>query len=438
MPGFGKRKRSEQTPPPTPDKPAPHAERPAGTSDLSTVIVRRSAVTQAADPNNAYGLVEEVINFVNAMSSEGLYNRFEISAKAMAAYHADYYLGQVNNGGHSQFIHNCHSGLHLIMSDVRAGLTGMNATAHLSIFEQVAAWVAENADEASKQTGFEGGRAQPLDELDTLFYQAEKTAPMIPLSARWIASWPELKGVEDADYPEAIRASAMMNPRRKERMIARSVAGLHRQMTDWLHVGAGLACANMSPREFKLAIGGGSAMDVEGEQQLAFYVRTSGPAPRFCVVTKEHAAAYERVEVDNPPMPALGDVEGMKNAIRDGQLARFKGPTVGRKLSHVKSQMIAGVIELANEYRAPEALDLLLRKAGIDPNGAAVTPMGIDAHPKGAVVNWLLAVENQAFFAMSVPGGSVLLRGEQKIASVRKAEIDEYALSVEAVEDKPA
>jgi hypothetical protein len=355
----------------------------------------------------------------------------------MAAYHADFYLAQVNNGGHSQFIHNSGANLRVIMSDVRAGLTGMKAAAHLSIFERMAAWVAENTDEASKQTGFQGGRAQPIDEVDTLFYQAEKTAPMIQLSARWIASWPELKAVEDADYAEAIRLSAMMNPLREERMIARSVASLRMQMTDWFHVGAGLACANMSPREFKLAIGGGAAMDVEGEQQLAFYVRTSGPAPRFCVVTKEHAAAYERVEANNPPMPAFGDVEGTKNAIRDGRLARFKGPTVGRKLSHVKSQMIAGVIELANEYNAPAALDLLMRKAGIDPNGAAVTPMGIDAHPNGAIVNWLVAVGDQALFAMSTPNGSVLLRGEQKIGSVRKAEIDGPAASVEAADDKP-
>jgi hypothetical protein len=323
------------------------------------------------------------------------------------------------------------------MSDVHAGLTGMNAAAHLSTFERMAAWVAQNAAEVSKQTGFEGGRAKLLDELDTLFYQAEKTTPMVQLSAHWIASWPELKAVEDADYAEAIRLTAMMNPLREERMIARSVASLRLQMTEWFYVGVGLACANMSPREFKLAIGGGAIMDVEGEQQTAFYVHTSGAAPRFCVVTKEHAAAYERVEATNPPMPAVGDVEGMKNAIRDGRLARFRGPTVGRKLSHVKSQMIAGVIELANEYNAPAALDLLLRKAGIDPNGAAVTPMGIDAHPNGAVVNWLVAVRDQALFAMSVPNGSVLLRGEQKIASVRRAEIDEHAASVEAAADKP-
>ena len=60
-------------------------------------------------------------------------------------------------------------------------------------------------DDVSKQTGFEGGRAPLLDELDSLFYAADKAAPMINQSARWIASWPELRAVDDADYPEAIR-----------------------------------------------------------------------------------------------------------------------------------------------------------------------------------------------------------------------------------------
>src|SRR4030095_16146712 len=86
-----------------------------------------------------YVLVSAVVNFVNAMMSQGLYSRYEIPAKALQAYHADYYLAQVNNGGHHQFIHNSGGALKFAVPDIRGGLSGMAAEAHLAIFEEMAA-----------------------------------------------------------------------------------------------------------------------------------------------------------------------------------------------------------------------------------------------------------------------------------------------------------
>jgi hypothetical protein len=437
---FGKRKSTQQPQPAEPPrahaKPARTVEKPPPSDEATfgTVIVRRSVASRAKDPSHAHEVVQEIVAFVNAVSGEGLYERSEIPASALQAYHADFYLAQVNNGGHSQFIANSGRNLAHVLSDVRAGLVAMQAKAHLSVFEQMAAWVAQNPDEVPKQTGFEGGRAPHLDRLDKQFYEAERASPMAPQSARWIASWPELKLVDDADYAEAMRRTLLMNPLRDARLMSRSVASLLTQTTDWFHVGIGLACASMSPRELKLALGGGMVMEIEGQQQTAFLVRTNAPSPRLCVVTKDYAAAYERVEPNNPPMPALGDVEGMRQAIRDGRLAQYKSPTAGKKLSHVEARMIAGVIELANQYRAAPALDLLLRHAAIDPNGAVVAPMGIDVHPNGPIVNWIVAAGGQPLFAMSTPHGSVLVRPDDnhQIANVRKHEIEEHAARVAA------
>ncbi len=383
---FGKRKGKEpaQSATTSPSR----GEAPMGVGTLGTVIVRRSALerAQAGDDSDAYDLVQAVVDFVNAMSGEGLYSRFEIHPKAMQAFHCDFYLAQVNNGGHSQFIHNSFGNLPFVVIDVREGLTGMGAKGHLSALERMATWIAQNPDDVSKQTGFEGGRAPLLDELDSLFYAADKAAPMINKSSRWIASWPELRAVDDADYPEAIRRVAMLNPLREARLVTNSVVSLRKQMTDWFQVGVGLACATAPGTEFKLGIGGGSMMEVEGEQQMVWVVRTSR-ATRFCVVTKKHAAIYECVETNNPPMPAIDDVEGMKQAIKDGRLARYKRPTVGARLSQVRPETINGVIELAVEYGAPIALDLLLRKAGIETGGASVSPLSIEPRSGGPIVN---------------------------------------------------
>lgn len=431
---FGKRKGREQVQQPGEGTRSSRVDQPSSIGTLATVIVPRSAVARANNGESPYDLVQALVNFVNVMTGEGLYSRFELPAKAMQAYHADFYLAQVNNGGHSQFIHNSFANLPFIVKDVRAALEGMKADAVLAIFERMAAWVAQNPDEVTKQTGFDGGRAPLLDELDKLFYAADKAAPLIAQNARWIASWPELRAVDDADYPEAIRRAATLNPLREARLVTRSVENLRTQMTEWLHVGIGLACATGPSIEIKLAIGGGAAMDVEGEQQMVFHVRTNADTPRLCVVTKTYAAAYERVEANNPPMPDMNDIEGMKQAIADGRLAQYKGPSAGRKLSHVKSEAIAGVIELASEYGAPVALDLLLRRAGIETGGAVVAPMSIEPKVGGAIVNWVVAAGGQALFAMSHPNGSALLRpGDNKhLATVRKSEIAEHAARVEA------
>lgn len=430
---FGKRKPKDQ-----PQQQAASAqsrfEPPAGgVGNLGTVIVPRSALAKAGEAGN-YDLVQALVNFVNAMTGDGLYTRFELPEKAMQAFHADFYLAQVNNGGHSQFIHNSFGNLPFVIRDVRAALTGMKADAFLATFERMAAWVDKNPDEAKKQTGFEGGRAALLDELDEAFYDADKTNQLITLNSRWIATWPELKAVDDADYREAIHRIVMLNPLREKRLLHQSVLTLTKQMIDWFLVGVGLACANGPEIELRLGIGGGSYRDVDGRQEMVWLVQTSSPQRRFCVVTKDYAAMHEMNEPNNPPMPQMGDIEGMKAAIKDGRLAQYKAPTVGKRLSYVKKEQIAGVIELSTEYLAPLGIDLALRKAGVDPQGATISAKEIQPNVNGPIINWLLAAGGEAFFASSTAKGSAIWRPGDKgaLASVTMAEIKAHADQVAA------
>lgn len=156
------------------------------------------------------------------------------------------------------------------------------------------------------------------------------------------------------------------------------------------------------------------------------------------MVTKTHAAAYELVQPDNPPMPALGDLEGMKEAIRDGRLARYKPSHAGRRLSHVPAETIERVIALATSYRAAAALDLLLRRAGIETQGAMAAPFNAEPKAGGAVIKWLVAAGGQPLFALSYPNGAMLLRAadSKELATARTPEIAEHAARAEAGEVK--
>lgn len=423
---FGKRKGREPVQQPSLVR---REIEPSG-GGLAAVIVPRSAVAPNAEP---YALVQGVISFVNAMTEQALYVRGEIPAKALQAYHADYYLAQVNNGGHSQFVHNGRTFFDQIVADARSGLAGMGARAHLDLLEQTVAWAGQNKHEAAAQTGFNGGRAAALDALDKQFYALEKSTPMIPLSSRWIAGWPELKAVDDADYPVAIARMAALNPQREERLMVRSVRAIARQMTDPLYVGSGLACANCPDVEIRLGLGAGAMMEVEGEQRVAFRVHTNG-GMRFCVLTDTHAAVYEAVAGDNAGLSPGASMAEVRAAILDGRIQNFKGPSIGRRLALAKRETIAGVVELAAEYRAAAAIDLALRRAGIDSEGTAVAAKAILPHPAGAVVNWIVLAKDKPFFAQSTSEGCALLHpgSDVPLIVVRQADVVAHQARVAA------
>src|SRR5262249_51011548 len=178
---------------------------------LTTVVVRRAALDRAKQPGKAYDLVYAVVEYVNHLQREGVYHAREMPAPALQAYHADYYLAQVNNGGHSQFIANTGANLLTTSADALAGLKAMGADAQHRILGEMIAWAKANPQEAAAQNGF-SVRAKLLDELDPRFYEAEKQTSMIDRSARWIAGWSDLRVVEDSQYAAEIHRLAQVNP----------------------------------------------------------------------------------------------------------------------------------------------------------------------------------------------------------------------------------
>src|SRR5262249_4530569 len=138
----------------------------------------------------------------------------------------------------------------------------------------------------------------------------------------------------------------------------------------------------------------------------AFYVRTNAQQPRYIVVTKEHSAAYECIPPEDVPAT---DVSGLEKDAT-ARLARYRGARVGKKLSHVRRETIAGVIELSGEYMAAGAIDLLLRRANIDPQNSAVTAQAVEPRQTGPMGNWLIVAGGEILSVMCHKNGSALLR----------------------------
>lgn len=74
-------------------------------SDVSQmpILVRQSVFEDRDDKEIVSAVVDE---YVNDLRQRGYYLKGELPANAMRSYNTDYYLAQVANGGHGQFMHN--------------------------------------------------------------------------------------------------------------------------------------------------------------------------------------------------------------------------------------------------------------------------------------------------------------------------------------------
>lgn len=332
---------------------------------LTTVVVPRNALEAAREPDKAEYLTCAVVDYVNQIQRIGIYMGDELPAAAMQAYHADYYLAQVINGGHRQFIGN--TGAEMLPTtsgDALAGLKAMGASAQHQILLEMMAWVEANPGAAATQNGFPP-RAAALEMLDTRFYEAERQQPMTQLAARWIASWPELRSVTQDQYSSEIEQLAQLHPHLLQRRIWRGVRQIRFQMTDPLQITVAAACGAVMPEpELKLLVLPGSNMDVEGQHCIAFGVKTNKGA-RLCVFEEAAGRLYEyglpsqvskldEVRLENPRNPHL--------------------PVVGARLSLVGTDIIRNFSRIAEQNLAAEAIDLLLRKSGLD-SAATITAL---------------------------------------------------------------
>lgn len=388
---------------------------------LTTVVVRREVHDAASQPGKAHMLVSAVVDYVNEAMREGVYTRSELPAVAMQAYQADYYLAQVKNGGHSQFIHNTGALLPTTSADALAGLQAMEARAQHQILAEMMDWVKANPKEAAAQNGF-STRAAWLNELDSRFYSAEREQPMTPLAAKWIASWGELHAVTPQHYRAEIARLAQLNPHLTRRRIWQSVNRLRYQMTDSLQITIAAACGAVQPEaELKLAVRPGSYMDVEGRQCMAFPVDTH-KGLRVCAFEETGGRLYEYVL--RSPIPRLEQLklEDLKN---------FQPPVVGARLSTVSADTVGRFVKIAEQNLAAEAIDLVLRRSEADP-----APMITAFSVSDDWAAWYAVTGKMSILVATLGSrADIVGSGGKATLTVTRAEIERHAAQAAAGRD---
>lgn len=161
-------------------------------------------------------LVATVVDFVNWAIGPAYLVYGEIVAEAFWSYHADYYLAQVNNGGHGQFAHN--SGMsEQTLDNCRRGLAAMGATDYVAIFDEFMAIMngdPRRARAIQDRSGF--GDVDPAIRL--LDKRFSNLGNMTTLNAAWLRTLPVLRSLPDdrltAEREAVIARNSLLAARR--------------------------------------------------------------------------------------------------------------------------------------------------------------------------------------------------------------------------------
>ena len=182
---------------------------------VPSIVVRQSAYASSKQTD----IVSDAVDFVNYMQQQGAYLRNEIPPNSFLIYHTDYYLAQVANGGHGQFVGN--SGWNpIIIKDINEGLAAMNAEPYRSIFSDLCRLIEsdkERAERIAEGSGF--GEIDPaIKALDERFFEHDTYETFSPMIAHWLRSLPELEVASDANYTQRVQELCDANPQREARL----------------------------------------------------------------------------------------------------------------------------------------------------------------------------------------------------------------------------
>ncbi|KUF09714.1 DMP19 family protein [Pseudoponticoccus marisrubri] len=411
--------RAPQVPPAPPIPPAPSREGRA----YSRIVVPRSALD--AWPQDPDPLVCAVVDYVNFLTKEGRYNRREICPAAMQAFHTDYYLAQVLNGGHAQFVGNTRALLKPTLADLLEGLEQMRAPNYLLLVRRMTKWVDDNPDKVEEQTGFEGGIDPVLQTLDSPFFKLDRATPLRRFIATWLAGHPALEPVPDARLRDTMQQIAEENPARDYRRQILEMARIDGMMTTPPYLPLSVAAGALRPLDPIVSIGNGSYREVEGDRRMTVFMRTvSGPC--WAVPLDEGVAIYAGITHDNSHLP-----ENPFDASLD-DIRKFRPDEVGELRIFVRNETIQSAGRVARDLKAGAALHALLGRLPERPalDFVTIRSAGADAHgEEGLTATLILNGAQLALSAVISEHGAHLLSEPEhdRLAELSRAEIDAHA-----------
>ncbi|RZN22532.1 DUF4375 domain-containing protein [Bradyrhizobium sp. Leo121] len=231
-------------------------------------VIAREILIPDADVAEDGDLVATVVDFVNWAIGPAHLVSGEIVAEAFWSYHADYYLAQVNNGGHGQFAHN--GGMsEQTLDNCRRGLVEMGAKDYVAIFDEFMAIMKGDPRRAKAiQDGSGFGKIDPAIELlDKRFFAL---GDMTKLNAAWLRTLPALRSLPNDRLTAEREAVIARNSLLAARQDYLRQAKARFSASDPIQVAARATCA-----QERIAFEGVNAGLPVGDGQIAWTLSTS-------------------------------------------------------------------------------------------------------------------------------------------------------------------
>ncbi len=192
----------------------------------AAAIVSQSAST-SSDP---YSLISANIQFVNQMIQKHQVLPEQLQPEALMSYYLDYYMGQVSNGGHEQFVRNMAASARVpwrhsqrMLGPIAGALDRLAVPRTAAVFKMVR----DRLDKdhalligARNRGGFHdeyyGKVDQWLSSADRQHYDAVKAEQVLEKNSAFVRSWPSLVVVPDEDVEAAIDKLIADHPSREQ------------------------------------------------------------------------------------------------------------------------------------------------------------------------------------------------------------------------------
>jgi hypothetical protein len=188
---------------------------------LQTVPIRRKSY----DSEEPYDLVQAAIDVVNALRTYGLYTIYELPGALRQCFHIDYYLAQVDNGGHEQYFKNSRKSVD-VHEDVRDGLRALADPRFSQLFDEVYAYATsskERFEAILARGGFTHPEHGPVDPWisakDDEFYRLKKSVGLIDLNSTFLRTSGAVRPTPDAEWKFEMAKIIDANPLLERRLL---------------------------------------------------------------------------------------------------------------------------------------------------------------------------------------------------------------------------
>jgi hypothetical protein len=207
-------------------------------TERSGLIIKELVLPrEAVDGDDPYSVIHHNIEFLNYLFETACYLPEEIIPEPIWSYQVDYYLAQVNNGGHGQYVGNSRvvtGKMALTIEATTRGLAAMGADDYGAIYGDLLAVLAssrELAEQIAAGSGF-GEIAPVIKELDRRFFAINGTDRLIAQNRAFLLGLKTLRLVPSSEWKSEMDRLARLNPKGEERALAAKRAREERDARD--------------------------------------------------------------------------------------------------------------------------------------------------------------------------------------------------------------